>query len=764
MALDVEHGSFAKQASTGNQTVTMSGSFVPKFIIFYGDKHHTADGIVNDEYSAFRGWTSTTESAAWASSMVSNNKNGQAGLHDGCLLILDQDDTVEAEADIVSMSAGEFVINFTTNANTTASRIFYVAIGGADLTDIKIGAAALNTSTGNQSFTPTTFTPKIGFFAAVGTMTTFPTSSVGNQGTGVGVAVSSSKRFSVGQAVKGDKGHSHFEDTKCLVYPLSSDTALDFEADFVSFNTDGFTINITDAPTTADQLVYVLLGGTNLNVDAGSFTSPTTTGTQAYTTTDEPSLVSLETGLTEVGDVFGDTGVQWSFGAGISATARSNHTWTNPDSKAPESASDDAYVIQGYLANATLTASTEDADIDSFNATDFTLDWTKVSTTAYEYGWWTLGGSAGASHSIIGSITVSTVIAATLAFSQVQALSITGDVAVTPTISSAMAYNQNPSISGEVTVPVTITSGMTYEVSGVEHVIAGAVAVPTTINAALAYNINPQISGDIAVPSTIAAALAYNQNPSITGSVTVPVSVASTTDYTLNASIGGSIPVDVAIASALFYSSGNTILGDITVNPVIASAMDYTFTKTIGGAITVDVVVLSDTAYNQHPQIAGAVSLDCAVASTMQYAAAGIMYGGTYNAVEAFPTLSTVTISLYDPVTGASISLDDNACPEIVTGLYIWDSSKLTAQPSGYQEYVWSMTDSVTVKGGIINMFDAADSAKLDTLVTLTDELHKLQGLDASNPMTVTPISRVAGTISQDITGDGIETSTVTRT
>lgn len=45
----------------------------------------------------------------------------------------------------------------------------------------------------------------------------------------------------------------------------------------------------------------------------------------------------------------------------------------------------------------------------------------------------------------------------------------------------------------------------------------------------------------------------------------------------------------------------------------------------------------------------------------------------------------------------------------------------------------------------------------------MLDELHKLQGLDASNPMTVTPTSRVAGTISQTISGDGETTSTVTR-
>lgn len=57
----------------------------------------------------------------------------------------------------------------------------------------------------------------------------------------------------------------------------------------------------------------------------------------------------------------------------------------------------------------------------------------------------------------------------------------------------------------------------------------------------------------------------------------------------------------------------------------------------------------------------------------------------------------------------------------------------------------------------------AAGSGADPTTITKVDELHKLHGLDSSNPMTVTPTSRVVGSISQAITGDGETTSTVTR-
>lgn len=51
----------------------------------------------------------------------------------------------------------------------------------------------------------------------------------------------------------------------------------------------------------------------------------------------------------------------------------------------------------------------------------------------------------------------------------------------------------------------------------------------------------------------------------------------------------------------------------------------------------------------------------------------------------------------------------------------------------------------------------------LQTMQTLVDELHKLQGLSVGNPMTVTPTSRAVGDISLTITGDGVTTTTVTR-
>ena len=57
----------------------------------------------------------------------------------------------------------------------------------------------------------------------------------------------------------------------------------------------------------------------------------------------------------------------------------------------------------------------------------------------------------------------------------------------------------------------------------------------------------------------------------------------------------------------------------------------------------------------------------------------------------------------------------------------------------------------------------ALESSLLATLDNKIDELHKLQGLDSENPMTVTTSQRSSGDINQTITGDGSTTTTITR-
>ena len=83
----------------------------------------------------------------------------------------------------------------------------------------------------------------------------------------------------------------------------------------------------------------------------------------------------------------------------------------------------------------------------------------------------------------------------------------------------------------------------------------------------------------------------------------------------------------------------------------------------------------------------------------------GIISNSDYVAAAYFTTSSTVTIEVWNSITGNSESLTSNNCTEIgTTGVFIWDSSKLATQPHKYQQYVWKMTDGTNSESGIMEV------------------------------------------------------------
>lgn len=68
-----------------------------------------------------------------------------------------------------------------------------------------------------------------------------------------------------------------------------------------------------------------------------------------------------------------------------------------------------------------------------------------------------------------------------------------------------------------------------------------------------------------------------------------------------------------------------------------------------------------------------------------------------------FTTGDTVTISLYDLSDSSSVSLTSGACAEIsTTGVFKWDTTDITTQPTSMTEYLWIMDNSTIKKYGKI--------------------------------------------------------------
>lgn len=111
----------------------------------------------------------------------------------------------------------------------------------------------------------------------------------------------------------------------------------------------------------------------------------------------------------------------------------------------------------------------------------------------------------------------------------------------------------------------------------------------------------------------------------------------------------------------------------------------------------------------------------------------------------------TITLQLYQGI--ATVGAPFGAIEIGATGEYVAD------MPAGipYGTYMVLATVGAGVKIASGEIMWAGQ-------YELVDGLAKLEGLDAANPMTVTPVSRVTGDINLVISGDGETSSTVTAT
>ena len=79
-------------------------------------------------------------------------------------------------------------------------------------------------------------------------------------------------------------------------------------------------------------------------------------------------------------------------------------------------------------------------------------------------------------------------------------------------------------------------------------------------------------------------------------------------------------------------------------------------------------------------------------------------------------------------------------------------------------EFQAAVIASAAFATSAVTLFTGAMRTEITPELDEIGEIHAIHGLKSGSALTVTPSSRVAGAISQSITGDGTTTTTVTRT
>ena len=267
-------GQFTKATATGQQRVTGIG-FKPTAVIFFmatigtAAPPQTADGNSGLEIGFARSSGQQNLSAILFLDNVATTANfGFATTRiTTCWEEISAGGATASIGALVTMDRDGFTINWTTAA-ATATYIFYAAIQGPS---IYVSSATANTSTGNQAITGAGFTPIAGLFTNISSAATGISASLeGNMSFGAMTIATARSAININADGDGEAADGLLDTTKVLrIYNQGTNT---HSADFVSWDTDGFTINYSAATGTAYIYCYMLFGYTPTAGDAIALT------------------------------------------------------------------------------------------------------------------------------------------------------------------------------------------------------------------------------------------------------------------------------------------------------------------------------------------------------------------------------------------------------------------------------------------------------------------------------------------------------------
>lgn len=393
MALDAYAGNFALNTSTGNQSVTGVG-FQPKVVIFL-PTDNTADGVSAHAHIGFG--AAISSSSRWA--VTANDEDAQGTTDSSkeqtaALCILHDTpgtSNPDYEADFVSLDADGFTINIT-NEPASAKRVGYLALGGSDLTNVDVGNFAASNTTGDQAVTGIGFQPDALLFVNIN-VTAVP-GSAADAVISTGFAISSTERGLT--AIASDHNLATSDTSRlqrtdaCIISTIGSG-AIAGEADFVSMDADGFTINWSNADAVA--IFYIALQGGQYAV--GTLNSQTGTGNFSETGVGFQPTAGIFQSFLNAASGSLVAGLKISAGIATSSTERFVRGAVSEDAQGTsdtDSFQDDGLIYQNY----DFAQSVDGAmDFVSWDADGFTLDQTDADPSANEVIYMVFGSEPG---------------------------------------------------------------------------------------------------------------------------------------------------------------------------------------------------------------------------------------------------------------------------------------------------------------------------------------------------------------------------------
>jgi hypothetical protein len=716
MGLDAAVGNFALNTSTGNQSVATL-SFTPKIVLFFATQN-TADGVIVDQNICIGAGISSTERGNTSvndEDAADPTDTSRTIFNTSCITMLSAGSSSSylVVADLVSLNSDGFTIDITT-APGSAHRVGYLALGGTDITDVAIGTITVPASTGNDATTGVGFQPDSALFFANGEAINTDT----NDNTlGFGFAVSTSQRGWSGIAAPRNQATSiakRFQVTDACIGYMDHDAAsIDVEADFVSWDADGFTLNYS-AVHSGDAIIYVAFKGGQYAV--GDVTTQTGTGTWAETGVGfEPSAGIFSSFQNAASGSIVD-GAKTSVGFASSASDMFVAGGVIEDAQAAADSDqyqDDALVYASYDFTQTLTGS---ADLDSWDSDGFTLNMIDADPSAFEMLYWVIGAEAAAGFSVntTQAITVAESVTVTIGDPQIDA-------------SQATTVSESVTVARQEATARSVSTAQAVEVAEAVSIAIGDPQIDTTQN----IDVSEAVQGAVS-----SAQIDTSQASTVAESVTVSViavgalAVAVQDDITVAESI--TVSIETAIDATQAITVAESIAATIADDLVIATTQAVTVSESVGVAVLAEGVLTISV--SESVTVAESTSIAVTIASISISVADNI-------AVTESVSITSATLQID---TAQAITVSESVVQDVPRTVSVTEnvviSETVTVDPLAV---ALSVVDSITVSESVV--------------LVVPIDMSIADNITASETVTVAPLAVVlsvadAITIAESIT------------
>lgn len=389
----VETGHFTKETSGVNGTLQIVPTgFRPKALKIWGNNFSivTDETTPNADSGFSHGFSDGTNHRCSTGSIDHDNAVGtsrQMIRNDSVYIEYSVAGVVQARCS-VAFNGTDFTLTWDI-ASTTGLVIHYMIWGGNDITDVEVGDFTNRTTVGSLSVATNVANADVLLLISAEQVTTLNVNANGWSYC-FGTATSSTKQWACASTVRnGGAGSSHgtgFLSTEIITIPQHGNMNNDrIRADLTAFTASGFDLNYDKASAASHNIFLTMKGG---QWESGNGTAKiTTTGNKSFTTAFQPQGLVIAQNINTTEDAAAQSNIVGNVSA-ASSTILEELAGLFGESGVPE---EDIGIMQSITDMFRMTdmAGTvlSEAELDGFNATDFTLNFTTVDANTYKIGW-----------------------------------------------------------------------------------------------------------------------------------------------------------------------------------------------------------------------------------------------------------------------------------------------------------------------------------------------------------------------------------------